>query len=193
MREALQVSALQPALRVKFETLLAHAQPNHLRMWQCQYTSDCFSETCLLSLLSNISAERQPSGLVTRSADAALTTGVRSLKVAYDTATAARALFTGELEALSAFGTKRYTRQALQVGMCGDRQAAETVIVHRDLHSMLVQMWGLLAPDLIRNCPMLQLFIQIRCLACPADSRGAQWWQGVLSCVAASGMVVTTI
>ncbi len=54
-------------------------------------------------------------GLVTRGADAALTTGVRSLRVAYDAAAAASTLLNGEWEALSAFGTKRYTRQALQV------------------------------------------------------------------------------
>lgn len=52
---------------------------------------------------------------MTRSADAALTTGVRSLRVAFDVATAAQALVSGELEALSAFGTKRYTAQAMQV------------------------------------------------------------------------------
>lgn len=59
--------------------------------------------------------ERPLSGLVTRSADAALTTGVRSLRVAFDAAAAAKTLFSGELEALSAFGTKRYTAQAMQV------------------------------------------------------------------------------
>jgi hypothetical protein len=52
---------------------------------------------------------------VARSADAALTAGVRSLRVAFDGAAAARALFSGELEALSAFGTRRYTAQAMQV------------------------------------------------------------------------------
>lgn len=59
--------------------------------------------------------ERQPTGLVARSADAALTAGVRSARVAYEAAGAARALFSGELEALSAFGTRRYTAQAMQV------------------------------------------------------------------------------
>ena len=57
------------------------------------------------------------------SADAALTAGVRSLRVAFDGAAAARALFSGELEALSAFGTRRYTAQAMQVMVpCSLRQ-----------------------------------------------------------------------
>jgi hypothetical protein len=61
---------------------------------------------------------------VARSADAALTAGVRSLRVAFDGAAAARALFSGELEALSAFGTRRYTAQAMQVMvLCGSRQS----------------------------------------------------------------------
>jgi hypothetical protein len=66
-------------------------------------------------------AERQPTGLVARSADAALTAGVRSARVAFEGAAAARALFSGELEALSAFGTRRYTAQAMQVGFRGFR------------------------------------------------------------------------
>ena len=74
----------------------------------------CSQKGCVASL-----TERQPTSLVARSADVALTAGVRSLRVAFDGAAAARALFSGELEALSAFGTRRYTAQAMQVRVAG--------------------------------------------------------------------------
>jgi hypothetical protein len=82
--------------------------------------------------------ERQPSGLVAQSADAALTAGVRSLRVAFDAAATARALFSGELEALSAFGTRRYTAQAMQVVVISGRSLGQDGSHVRGYHAFTV-------------------------------------------------------
>ena len=59
-------------------------------------------------------AERPAAGLLAAGADAALTGGVRSLRLALDAAAAARALAASEWEQLAAFGTSRYAKQTLQ-------------------------------------------------------------------------------